>query len=265
MGLDSPVKQTKNVFWIVSYPKSGNTWVRFIVCHILSGRGIKNSGEIETLTPDVHKHPLQSLPLERNRLFLKTHWACTPSMPLYSRTVGAIYVVRHPGDVLASNLAYLRIPKDRMEAAVDQFIRAGGLNYWTRFKMGTWIGNLESWTMGQHSFPVHIVRYESMLRDPVGAVKKIAELIERSVSKEEAERIAAKTSFSAMQSMEKRERNGSLSTEQSFFVSDAAAKSSGEHLFMRSGNTGEYRSLLKPNQLRRLNKRFAPYLKELGL
>ena len=37
-GTASPdSKPTRNIFWIASYPKSGNTWIRYILAHLLFG------------------------------------------------------------------------------------------------------------------------------------------------------------------------------------------------------------------------------------
>ena len=263
-GEEIPVAENRNVFWIASYPKSGNTWVRFIVCNILKGRAVENSAEIEALTPDMHKRQPETLPFDCDRLFLKTHWACTPAMPLYDRTVGAIYVVRHPGDVLASNLAYLAVPKQHESPVVDQFIRLGGLEHWTRFGMGTWFENVRSWTSGQHPFPVHVITYESLLSAPTETIGRIADHIGHPVTADDAARIADETRFPRMRSLDLREKNR-VSDSSSFFVSDATGTTRGRRVFMRSGKTRQYRSLLNPRQKERFGERFGSIVRQLEL
>lgn len=256
--------EEKNVFWIASYPKSGNTWVRFIVCNILKGGPVENSGEIQSLTPDVHRWSLTNLPQDRDMLYLKTHWACTPDIPLYDRTAGAIYVVRHPGDVMVSNLAYLGVSKKKWAPLVDQFIQVGGLAHWTRFGMGTWLSNVQSWAGGQHPFPVHTIGYESLLRAPVEGIRNIAEHIRHPISEADAERIAQETSFSKMRAMELRERN-SATANNSFFVGQASADPHGKRVFMRSGKSRQFSSLLTAQQTFRFAERFGRTLEQLNL
>ena len=254
----------RNVIWISSYPKSGNTWVRFIVSGVLKDGPLETSGEIEALTPDIHKHSLDQLPMARGQLFLKTHWACAPAMPLYGVTKGAIYIVRHPGDVLASNLAYLGYSKNRQKNLVEEFIEKGGLIHWTRFRMGTWVESIESWCFREHPFPVLVLRYEDLSAAPVDRIQEIARFIDHPVSADIAGKIAHGTRFSSMRTMEMRERNQGLSRENSFFVTEATDDLKGKRSFMRTGKVQQYRKLLSPNQQARFERRFDGYLKKLG-
>src|SRR5271156_62773 len=94
----------KNIVWIASYPKSGNTWVRFMACNLLYGRQ-ESAAAVSVLAPDIHEKARELI--ERAHAgFVKTHFACSPDMPMAERTAAAIYVVRRPEDVLVSNFYY---------------------------------------------------------------------------------------------------------------------------------------------------------------
>lgn len=42
------------IVWIASYPRSGNTWVRFLIANLLYKR-ITASSELQSFVPDVHE------------------------------------------------------------------------------------------------------------------------------------------------------------------------------------------------------------------
>lgn len=80
------------VVWIASYPKSGNTWVRFLLHHYLWGEP-RNSLELNARIPNMHR-PAGRIDTSGERLFVKTHFALTDSLPYLAMTDRAI-VVKH--------------------------------------------------------------------------------------------------------------------------------------------------------------------------
>src|SRR5271166_938951 len=99
--MSSPIEQS--IIWIASYPKSGNTWVRFLACNLLFGRQV-SAAALNALVPDLHEMQAATDPAPRG--LLKTHFAYSPDLPCARYTAAAIYVVRNPADVLASNFFY---------------------------------------------------------------------------------------------------------------------------------------------------------------
>jgi hypothetical protein len=147
-----------HIFWLASYPRSGNTWLRFLVANLLYG-DIGASAEVETLLPDIHKDIAADRVSTARHLFVKTHWAYRQRLPLMENTAAAVYLVRHPFEVMVSNLNYLvlRLGDDFFNASpkaqerlqtdyVDEFIAHAGAPEWQRQGMGTWPENVESWT-----------------------------------------------------------------------------------------------------------------------
>ena len=47
-----------STIFLVSYPRSGNTWIRHIIAEILYGKHIASLKEIDIYIPDIHKIPI---------------------------------------------------------------------------------------------------------------------------------------------------------------------------------------------------------------
>jgi hypothetical protein len=96
------------IVWLASFPKSGNTWLRFLVYSYMYGPP-QASSEVGERIPDIHHGAKLSVPPGDGQLFVKTHLMPGPNHPFMDRTQGFVYVVRHPKDVLLSNLNYARL------------------------------------------------------------------------------------------------------------------------------------------------------------
>lgn len=86
--------------FIVSYPKSGNTWLRFIVAYLRNANNNKITlQDLEKMAPDVYtsKEIIDSLQSPR---FIKSHH------PLYKYYPRMIYIYRDYRDVLVSYYRY---------------------------------------------------------------------------------------------------------------------------------------------------------------
>src|SRR4051794_9451760 len=91
--------------WIVSYPKSGNTWTRFLIANLIADGETVDWSNIERRVPDIYynRDPhLLSLPRPR---YLKSHEAYRPE---YRRVV---LIVRDPRDVAVSYYHFVRKAK----------------------------------------------------------------------------------------------------------------------------------------------------------
>ncbi|HLI30949.1 MAG TPA: sulfotransferase domain-containing protein [Terriglobia bacterium] len=108
--------------FLVSYPKSGNTWLRFLAGNLVNPTCPVTFANIECRVPSIYLNPeskLRSLPRPR---ILKSHECFVPQ---YSRV---IYVVRDPRDICLSYYHYLikyrELPdKYPMEDFVPRFIQ----------------------------------------------------------------------------------------------------------------------------------------------
>ena len=131
--------------------------------------------EIDALRPEVYEALGASA---RDTVFLKVHDAyglTARGRPLFPRppTRGAIYLIRNPLDVAVSYAHHLATPIDavieRMRDVGDTVHASDDRGHLhARQRISTWSEHVRSWTSAP-PFPVHVMRYEDMLREPLAA------------------------------------------------------------------------------------------------
>lgn len=255
------------IVWLASYPKSGNTWVRFLVYALLYGPP-KQSIDVSRRIPDLHRK-IPFHPPESGALFAKTHLALSDHHPKLAETERAVHILRHPKDVLLSALNYRRL-NGATEAELpsrtyaESFIRAGGDPMWAQQGHGTWVSHAESWTSTDR-FPVLTVRYEDLKADAGAGLRTIAEFC--SIDADDA-RIAAAVkaaSFDQLRALEVREKASPPKAQpaERLFVGDRSAARAG-HFFMNAGKTGQTLDPIAPGLDAMFDKAFADALARFG-
>src|SRR5882757_11182682 len=53
-SLPAGARRLRSVVWIASYPKSGNTWLRFLICNLAFGP-VESAAQLNQLAPDLHE------------------------------------------------------------------------------------------------------------------------------------------------------------------------------------------------------------------
>ena len=257
----------KTVIWIVSYPKSGNTWVRFLTCNLVYGLQ-DSAAALNDLAPDIHE--LSATPSAPTALtFVKTHFPFSSVLPLAANTAAAIYVVRDPADVMLSNFHYYQRSSAGLESSahalglyVDQYLAARGDPRWIHSQMGTWDDHVRSWLDGSQPFPVLALRYEDLLADGLGGAQKLCTFLGLARTPHEIEQAVAGASFQRMQEIEEADiRTQSVGI---FYKPYLKAAIGSGRRFMRSGTAGEAARVLTPEQRQRVATVFGPLTRELG-
>src|ERR1017187_6183156 len=160
--------------FLVSYPRSGNTWTRFLLGNLLRQNDPVTFSNVESRIPKIyfnHDRFLRQLPRPR---MLKSHECFQPHYPR------VVYIVRDPRDVGVSfyhhNVKARNISDDYPIASfVPRFI-AGELDR----KFGSWRDNVLSWTVLRKDDPGFLLlRYEDMKRDPVVSLTSVVDFLER--------------------------------------------------------------------------------------
>lgn len=155
--------------FIVSYPRSGNTWFRFLVANLVSEEPA-SFGNIESLVPDIYTNSdVQLLRMPRRRI-LKSHEPFTPGY----RSI--VYLVRDPRDVAISYYHYrIKIRTFEQGYPLDRFVD-DFLDPNSQINLhGSWGEHVRSWLAAERPPERFIViRYEDLLTDAPSQLRRIA-------------------------------------------------------------------------------------------
>ncbi|MCG8653693.1 MAG: sulfotransferase domain-containing protein [Pirellulales bacterium] len=206
----------------MSYPKSGNTWFRFILSNLLRQSAEENIDFHSACryVPDIEVHHPELEALQRPR-FIKSH--CPRLIEAYPRV---IYLVRDPRDVYVSYFYYLR-KKLPAGMTLSQFVET------KPHTVGLWSEHVSQWSRHPNLLTL---RYEDLLQDPRAATLQALDFCELggvysdSWIKDAIER-------SSFQSMRQAEQDGGLPTRNGIQPSVAER-------FVRKGIAGDWRAEL---------------------
>ncbi|MCP4176661.1 MAG: sulfotransferase domain-containing protein [bacterium] len=277
----------KKIVWLASYPKSGNTWFRIFLSHLImnhdlnfvnpnnqlytpiaSSRDIfeKYAGFESSLLTQAETDLLRrEVYLRENEdhggkfLFKKCHDAYFMTsdgewMFPAEATKCSIYLIRNPLDVAVS-LSYHN--GQGIDQAVSQISTSGyalcsgsyTLPNQLHQRMGSWNEHVKSWK-NAHDINVHFMRYEDMKSDPMGTFFKTVEFIGMKVSKEKVKKALE---LSSMKKLKKYENS------YGFNEKPANAKN-----FFREGKTGNWRDLLTADHIKAIIDTNGEMMKEFN-
>ena len=186
---------------------------------------------------------------ERAPAFVKVHDAyihAGDSAPLFPKvaTSAVVYLVRNPLDVAVSYAHHRQKPIDdtvrqmNNPAAVEGKV-AGGIHVQLPQLLTTWSGHVVSW-LDQEELPVHVVRYEDLLADPMagfGAIVRFAGFRRD----EPSARLARAIDHAAFSRLRAQEEDSGFSEKQPTAPS-----------FFRAGVVGSWRTALTSRQVQAL-------------
>ncbi len=232
---------------LVSYPKSGNTWIRFLVAALESGGDVDFTliGERIPAT-NVPDDKLLTLPRPRA---LKTH------QPFDPRIRRCVYIARDPRDVSVSFYHYaLRTWKNLADLSIDDFTRlyiAGEVLP----DLGTWKQHVAGWVSARQGDDDFLfLRYEDLKEAPLPQVRKLADFLGLERSDVELEAAIERCSFDRMQAKERDNVGTGINQ----------ARGDTSIPFIRSGKTGQWRQDLSPDSARAIEEAFRPAMELVG-
>jgi len=235
--------------FLTSYPRSGNTWTRFLVGNLVHTEEEVTFLNVERLVPDMYKHGdyyLRNLPRPR---ILKSHEVFDPR---YKRI---IYIVRDPRDVAVSNYHWEMKQKSvREDCPVEEFVPAWiEGRYWGR--LGNWGDHVTSWlSTRRDSKGFVILRYEDLIADPARELAKVAGLLGIEPTNERLRRAAELSSADRMRQLESAQGGKWVQTR--YTRQDKP--------FVRKASSGGWRAVLPAQSVERIEAAWGPVMTTLG-
>ncbi len=233
---------------LVSYPKSGNTWLRFLLAELLYPNANVDFASIDQVIPDIYKTSHRTIERVEQPRFMKSH------EPLDVRYRNVIYVVRNPSDVVVSYYHYKLLRKAFDESySIDLFAEEfinGRLE-----TFGSWGDHVGGWLGARRECSRFLLlRYEDMLKDPFGQLEKITTYLDVRASADELARAVERCSLARLKRSEKA----------SGAVWKTLDHSRADKSFIREGKPGSGKKELAPGTLNRLGERFGAQMRLLG-
>lgn len=275
----------RNIVWLASYPKSGNTWLRALLTNFQShgdvpadinnltaskfassrqtadnALGIECSDltweEIDCYRPAIYRYLAGQ---SRDLLFVKSHDAYTlntnaePIIPA-DVTIAAVYVVRNPLDVAVSLANYRGIAAhDAIDQMASESATLSGhrerLSFHLRQTLLSWSRHVLSW-LDQRAIPLHVMRYEDMSQRPVETFREVVQFLGLP---DNLERIQRAVDFSTFDTLRQQELEGGFRERP--VETDA---------FFRRGRVGAWRETLTKEQVERLVRDHGAVMRRLG-
>ena len=241
--------------FLVSYPRSGNTWTRFLLGNLLYPDAPVTFSNIEARIPEIYFNRDRMLRALRRPRMLKSHESFQPHYP------HVIYIVRDPRDVAISfyhhNVKARNIPDDYpMTSFVPRFI-AGEFDQ----KFGSWRDNVLSWVSLRGENPnFMMLRYEEMKRDTAGALLHIVAFLEHcsfrkiDSSPEALQRAIELSSPERMRTLEKEEAANWVLTK----------RTRSDKPFVRTAKAGGWKLQLAPESVEAIESAWGELMQSLG-
>ena len=277
------------IIWLASYPKSGNTWVRhFLASLIYSNQGkvgLEKLGfimqypkrdQFEKLITNfddfnqIKKNWINSQNLinsdNKLHIFKTHHILCSLGKDNFTdkkNTLGAIYIVRDPRNVISSILYHFNL--SNTEEALnfikreDKFIgnMKNKVNYPLLTLIGSWKTNYNSWKSFDKNFL--LVKYEDLILNPNTEFKRIANYITYTTnikfSEEQIKKGIDESSFENLQKFE--DKNGFIES-----IKDPENKK--RKKFFNLGPRNNWKKSLDKKFVDEIEVSFKDEMKELG-
>ena len=281
------------IFWIASYPKSGNTWLRILLAsYFYTKDGIYDEIVLKNIDQFPQKKFFdsfnfdQKIPTDTIKFwikaqekinhdkklkFLKTHNTFGKlnnfDFTNTENSIGCIYIVRDPRNVITSLKNFYEMNDDQAFKwitnknqyiyDVHKFKTIGFSNF--QF-ISSWDTNFESWKI-QKQIPIKVIRYEDLLNETYAVFNDVINFIHKTTNNEEKilknkiKNAVSSSSFSKLQEKEKKE---------GFSEAPKSKLLNSKIPFFNLGPKNNWKKILNENLKDKLNIAFKKKLKELS-
>lgn len=237
--------------FLVSYPRSGNTWTRFLIANLMHPDDPATFLNIDSRIPYIYEYPdrvLRGLPKPR---ILKSHEYFDP------RYKKVIYIVRDPRDVAVSDyhhtIKYHQLPEGYpLDEFIPRFIE-GEFEAW--MKGPAWNNHVLSWLCThEDGSSFMVLRYEDMKEDPMRELARLRDFLGISAPPERLTRVLELSSARRMRALEKEQARKWTETK----------RSRQDKPFIRNAVSGGWKSTLSREAVSAIEAAWGPVMNKLG-
>ncbi|MEM9826577.1 MAG: sulfotransferase domain-containing protein [Planctomycetota bacterium] len=252
--------------FLASYPKSGNTWLRHVLTHCLTGLHTQwQSPFLEYSIIVGRHHDLVPVFPGQGRM-IKTH---EPFHPSYMRSV---LLIRDPRDVAVSQFHF-----NKQYSAREIFRRCDFDQFLDLFLSGKscvysdWGSHTRSWLPSIDRGDTLVIRYEDMRADPDATLHSVLDFFEIDVPAERFRAAIDDNTATRMREKEKEYRQ-SIAAQEPASNEDSASASNptrgvtaeSQRVFVRQAKSGGWKDLFTPGLLDRLTDAYGDLMQRFG-
>ena len=233
--------------FLVSFPKSGNTWTRFLIANLLHPEEPANFSNIDRLIPEseeLTRNELRRVPRPR---IMKSHEYFDP------RFRKVVYIVRDPRDVAVSQFHFYR-KRRRIDDAfpIEQFVKLFVAGQTSDY--GSWGDNVATWLAArQNSSDFLLVKYEELLAQTVSGLAQIASFLGVETTPALVAQAVERSSADRMRKLESQKATASVT------------KNTRQDIpFVRAASSGGWKKSLPESAVADLETAWGPLMQWLG-
>jgi hypothetical protein len=236
--------------FIVSYPRSGNTWTRFLVANLVHLEPPVTFANIERLIPDCEAMSSRYVKRVPRPRIVKSHEYFDP------RYKKVIYIVRDPRDVALSYYDFSRKYRHIEDSyPLTRFVSDFVTGRLSSADWGTWGENVSSWVYTRNGRPEFLLlRYEDLLGNTASELSKVARFLGIETTPERLATAVERSSADRMRSLE--------ATQGEQWVSTKNKRS--DIPFVRTASSGLWKEKLPASSIAEIESAWGPLMRELG-
>jgi hypothetical protein len=281
------------IFWIASYPKSGNTWLRILLAsYFYTKDGIFDEKVLKKIDQFPQKKFFdsfnfdQKIPTDTIKFWIKAQEKINQDKKLkffkthnafgklnnfdftnIENSIGCVYIVRDPRNVITSLKNFYEMNDDqafKWITNINQYIydvhKFETIGYSNFQFISSWDTNYESWKI-QKQIPIKVIKYEDLLNETYTVFYDVINFINKTINSEEKifknkiKNAVNSSLFSKLKEKEKKE---------GFSEAPKSKLLNSKIPFFNLGPDNNWKKILNNNLKDRLNNTFKKKLKELS-